>query len=240
MGYQSAAFVLSGVPDWRRLEGVLPTLALSGFEHAETGLALLFARPIAEDEDRYPYLRLLEEPDLDLPPPGADNESLVNAAAVAAGLLSDTSYDTRAVRPALKAALALNKALGRPVLYLAANDEELNLGFLAEQGTITKFAFHGVEGSAELVGGNIFVQPVEYEGEDPWLDCNEIAEELGEVPLLQIKPSITLEDSCRHMHSASMHIWPREWPNPAEVLGLGTWDAWLKFESTFTSVYQRR
>lgn len=241
MGYQSAAFVFGGAPEWQRLEGVRPDLALSGFQHAETGLAVLFARPVGEDEDRYPFTRLFERPDLEPPLLDAGNEALARAASAAAGLLTDEWYGTSVVRPALNAAFALHQALGQPMLYIAANDEGLNLGVLVEQGRLAKFVFHGEEGYAELIDGTIVLQPVEIDGEECYLDLDEVAEELGELRALEVRPPIVSEDDdWRYMHSAPIKVWPHDWPSPAAVLGLGTWDAWLEFDSAFASVYQRR
>lgn len=228
-------------PEWGRLDGVLPELALSGFENAATGLTLLFARPVAEDETEYPYARLLHSLDFELPPPDKESAALVHAASVAAGLLSDEWYGTDVVQPALHIALALHRALGQPLFYFAADDEGLNLGLLAEKGGLAKLVFHGPEGMAELVDGKIVMQPIEIEGEESFLDLDELAEELGEIPALEVKPLLSLEDDeRRYLHSSAIQAWPKEWPSPAGILGLGTWDAWSKFDETFTSVYQRR
>ena len=40
------------------------------------------------------------------------------------------------------------------------------------------------------------------------------------------------------IHDHPSRLWPKDWPNAEEVLGLGTWDAFLEFPKDFELVFE--
>lgn len=250
MGYFNSAFILQGEPDGSRLAGVARSLAMLAMRHEASGLCLLHVRDRAEDEPRWPFSHDwrtplaagLQDELATLDPVQARR---IEAFCAAAEVASDEVWSIDALlRPSLQVGALLQRALGVPLFFFAANDDGLNLAWsMASDGSMSAARVEGECGHATWSGDAIEVHPVfvvyEDDDDDLDIDLDPLDRFEGEVRVHESRRVPQEEDEGRELCSACVATWPQGWPDPTDSLGLGTWDPLDGYPKGYATSFSR-
>lgn len=236
MGHSISGFAFGALPDTRKLAAEFSQLTFLVAKHKASPLWLLSARSALTDEPRYPFNEFMYLGDgyVDV---GEDKFAEILDQCVAA---TDDGYAASLVSPAVNLALALNRILQIPTLYFLANDDGVDLALLAENGRISAFRSQADFGYVEVSCGDIVVQPeIAYleEGEEEDVadidDQFECLRSLEDVIVRPLKIFLDGGEPLGCMHDSALKIWPSNWPDPSDSLGIGTWNAFRCYPEEF-------
>ena len=133
--------------------------------------------------------------------------------------------------------LAVSSAVNRLAFLFAANDEELDLGCQVLPGSLVSFGCNLGQLSVEYHRGELTVTPLrdlEDEDEDGVL---KLIGQVQTVPGVVIMPTRDV-DGGSLLYEHPVRQWPSDAGDPAQLLGLGTWDVLENVGSDFEVVYE--
>jgi hypothetical protein len=228
MAYDLSLWILTRPVAWSALDALPPSL--SGRAWQIGGLHVLELWP-AGDPPSYPGLTRPE----DLPWTGPPHPLLTRLAQIDALVEAQDTTPPIQAEPALALAMWLSDRLATEVLYIAANDDGLDLAALAAKGELRQLVAHG-EGLSVAANASGLVQVTlhpprlfEDDEEDGEEDDEELVAfgealkaDLAALPEVLVRHGDRVPDSV--MHSAALALWPAEAPLHAP-LGLGTFEA---------------
>lgn len=241
MGYRIASFVFGEEPNWERLNGVLESINLIGLRHEEKPLWLLACSSEKMEWPQFPFAPFIEEytGSNDLP---VEIKTQIEALSTGGASVSDSRCGQSVLGVALELGFTIQSALGIQVFFFASDDEGLNVAFTLNSGGIINCKLDGYNGISELINERVLVSPIAIEGEEEDHPGEYIAEDLECVPLIDVQAFqiVQEEERNRYMQSVCIELWPSEWPNPRDALGLGTWDALADYSSVLQVDFERQ
>jgi hypothetical protein len=134
-------------------------------------------------------------------------------------------------------ALAVADAARRPTFFFAADDEEIDLGCRAVPGSLASFGCRLDRLAVQYDAGQITVTPLNFlEDEEDGLE--DLIARASRVAGVSVSPPRDV-DGGQPLYENPVAQWPGEAGDPAETLGLGTWDPLVNVERDFAVVFER-
>jgi hypothetical protein len=135
-------------------------------------------------------------------------------------------------------ALAMAASTRCPTFFFAADDEETDMGCNAVSGSLVSFGCRLDRLSVQYSTGQVAVTPLNYleDGDEEGLEnLIHAAKTMAGISVLRPRDI----ENGRVLYENPVSQWPKEAGNPAEILGLGTWDPLLHIESDFAVVFEK-
>lgn len=224
MAYDLSLWILTRPVAWSALDALPP--ALHGRAWQIGGLSVLEFWPAGET----PSCPGLARPE-DLPWSGAPHPTLTRLAQIDALVEAQDTPAPVQVEAAIALAMWLSERLSAEVLYVAANDDGLDLAAIAAKGELRQLLAHG-QGLSVATNASGLVQvtlhPPRLFADDPEEDeeldafGEALNADLSALEGVLVRQGHTAPEGV--MHSAAMALWPAEAPSHAP-LGLGSFDA---------------
>jgi len=224
MAYDLSVWILTRPVAWSALDALPP--ALHGRACQIGGISVLELWP-AGHPPSHPGLTRPE----DLPWLGPPDPILTRLAQIDALVEAQNTPPPIQAEPALALAMWLSKRLATEVLYIAANDDGLDLAALAAKGELQDLLAHGQGLSVEANASGLVrvtLHPPRLFDDDPEDDeelidfAEALKADLRALPELLVHQGDRVPEGV--MHSAAMALWPAEGPSHLP-LGLGSFDA---------------
>ena len=135
-------------------------------------------------------------------------------------------------------ALAVSAAARCPAFFFAANDDETDMGCRTVAGSLVSFGCRLDLLSVQYTAGQLSATPLNFveDGDDQRLQ--ELITNASGVTGLAVLPPRDIEGG-QTLYENPVGQWPKEAGDPAEVLGLGTWDPLLNLETDFDVVFEQ-
>ena len=235
MGYFANGLVFTEQPDFEAASEVVPGRLARGYKHKKHPVWLL-----------------------DLWKPRGKLHPFCNPAAE--GFRTDLSLVDGSTRAFLTALEALQRAIGFrnpspevsdvhlalavagatrcPAFFFAADDEETDMGCNAVSGSLVSFGCRLARLSVQYANGQTAVTPQNYLEEEDDERLQEAIAKSKSVPGLSVLEPRGIENG-QLLYENPVGQWPKAAGNPAEILGLGTWDPLLNLEKDFTVVFKK-
>lgn len=235
MGYFGNGFVFDSEPQWQALGSLPPAIGLVGYRHRGASAWFLDAWTCTQRE-HWPFTDELGE-SLRLPVAlPAATEALLGT--YQATMNSLPRIETRYAAGWLRLTAAISLVAGQRTFFFAADDEEADMACLAVAGELQRFQVRFGGCSVELVEGRIQITPLAFL-EDP-----ELAYSPSELKQLAAVPGAVLLDPVevsggRELYGSAVRLWPSEAGDPADTLGIGTWDPFQNVGRDLEVVFQR-
>ncbi len=240
MGYFANGFVFAAEPDFAAVGAAIPDRLARGYKHRQRPVWLLDLWP----PPRRPSPRRAPFSD-----PAADGFR-TDLAAVDGGTrdflaalqrLKEVVVGYRAADPecgCAHLALAVAAAARRPTYFFAADDEELDLGCRTVPGSLVSFGCRLKSLAVEYGAGRTTVTPLNFPEDEDGDDLRDLIARASRVEGVSVLPPRDVEGGLP-FYQNPVAQWPAEAGDPAEVLGLGTWDPLLNVERDFATVFDR-
>lgn len=238
MGYFANGFVFTDQPDFEAASKVVPGRLARGYKHNQHPIWLLdMWKPRGK-------LQLRRSPFCD---PAAD------------GFHTDSALDvpTRAFLTALEAlreaielgsrepevsgihlALGVAAAARCPAFFFAANDEETDMACNAVSGSLVSFGCRLDRLSVQYISGQTTITPLNYLEDGDEEGLQDLIGAAKTVAGISVLASRDIEDG-QVLYENPVGHWPKAAGNPADILGLGTWDPLLNVEKDFAVVFEK-
>ena len=238
MGYFTNGFVFTSRPDFEAASKVIPGRSARGYQHNRQSVWLLdLWKPRGKLQlRRSPFCDPAAEgfrTDTALDGPTRDFVNVFEALRQACDLGSG-----RPEISGLHAALAVAAAARGQAHYFAADDEETDFGCNAASGSLVSFSCRLDQLSVQYANGRASVTPLsdlEDGDEDRLQDLIAAAESVAGISVLQ--PRII--EGGQIFYENPVGQWPQAAGDPAEILGLGTWDPLANIENDFAVVFEK-
>lgn len=218
MGWYSIGCVFDREPDWERLDGLHTHAFLQGYRHKNGRLWLLDAgmgkRPTDYEMFTSSWPEYFQLPaGLTLP---ACYAEFVEQSRAVSDIVQTFSPHT------LNYAAAVATLAGQRTYLWGGSDEDFDMAVLLDGSKIEAFGAEGGLMEITREPGGLRVQctcPPEAPGETA---DEEALEALEALPFVSVNRA---PKACEgELYRWPLRIWPEEWGDPGEVLGLGTWD----------------
>lgn len=234
MGYYGNGFIFTQEPPWDAFAAALPaSVALRGYRHKGNDIWALDAWKYSQRE-HWPFTDdFPEDVKLPLPLPAKSEETLAMFEAICDALpSSETPYGAGFLR-----ACAQLSIIGRgPAFFFAADDELADMAVSASGGEFKTFRVRFGAGAVEFSNSQMVFVPFDIT-EDP--ECNATPEDLAalaRVPGVTVG-AVHLMDDGAPLYDSAVQLWPVG--DPAQILGVGTWDPFQNVEREFVQVFER-
>jgi len=135
-------------------------------------------------------------------------------------------------------ALAVAGSTRCPAFFFAADDEETDMGCNAVSGSLVSFGCRLDRLSVQYSTGQIAVTPLNYLEDDDEEGLEELTRAAKAVAGISVLEPRDIETG-RVLYENPVGQWPKGAGNPAEILGLGTWDPLLNIEDDFAVVFEK-
>lgn len=133
--------------------------------------------------------------------------------------------------------LAVAAAARCPAFFFAADDEEMDMGCNAVSGSLVSFSCRLDRLTVQYADGQTAVTPLNYleDGDEEGLE--ESADAAKTVAGVTVFEPRDIEGG-QVLYEHPVGQWPKAAGDPAEILGLGTWDPLLNLENDFAVVFE--
>jgi len=139
----------------------------------------------------------------------------------------------------VRLALEVSSRLGCPAFFFAADDELYDMGCRVRPGRIDTLACRFGRFIVRHQGGRISITPLRFEDDDeqnaPPASLLETIQGFEGVDLLG---TASVEGGLK-LYQFPVELWPVEAGDPAETLGIGTWDPFENLDRDFTIAFVR-
>jgi hypothetical protein len=135
-------------------------------------------------------------------------------------------------------ALAVAAGARTPAFFFAADDEETDFGCNAVSGSLVSFACRLDRLSVHYANGLAAVTPLNNLEDGDEEGLQELIGEAKSVEGISVLPSRDIEGG-QILYENPVGQWPKAAGDPAEILGLGTWDPLLNVEKDFAVVFEK-
>jgi hypothetical protein len=137
----------------------------------------------------------------------------------------------------IHSALSVTAAASCPTFFWAADDDEIDMGCRTVPGSLVSFGCRLDRLSIRYNDGHATATPmhsVEDHDDDVF---EEMIANAKSVPGLTLRQTREVKGG-RTLYENPIEFWPKEAGNPAEILGLGTWDPLMNLEADFSVVFE--
>ena len=239
MGYFANGFVFTSDPDFKALSAAIAAdRCVRGYKHVARSIWLVdIWKPRGK-------LRLRHAPFCD----GAADGSNVDPRGLDAptrAFLECFQHMTGALGmgPSVELdyvhlALATAAAARCPSFLFAADDEALDLGCRTAPGSLVSFGCRLDKLSIRYDGKQVTAIPLNFLEDDDADFLAEMIARIRGVPGLSVLAPRDIENG-QTLYENPVEQWPKDAGDPAEILGLGTWDPLTNLETDFAVVFER-
>jgi hypothetical protein len=237
MGYFANGFVFTSKPDFDAASKVVPGRLARGYKHNHHPVWLLdLWKPRGK-------LQLRRSPFCD---PVADGfrTDLAGIDVATRSFLTAFERLQQAIGFAghelsyVHLGLAIAGAAGCPTFVFAADDEETDMGCNTASGTLVSFGCRLDHLSVQYAGGHTAVTPLNHLEEGDEEGLQELIGAAKTVAGISVLDPRDIEGG-RVLYENPVGQWPKAAGNPAEILGLGTWDPLLTIEKDFAVAFEK-
>lgn len=255
MGWSSYGYVFTSEPNWERLlELPIPANQLVGYKHGTLDLWLVgIASPRDRGAAAFAYFTTLDLP-VNRRKLDPQTRQLLDLIGTIRNRLQTQFLDF--TQAWLNQSLALAERTALPVFFFTADDSYVDVGCQVEPGKVLDFAARFTDFSLRLLEGTVRVLIPDRDRLDSFprekldalkdLDGVEVvirkglqAQAKGNSPPTRRRVTSVTGDMARwtQFYRFPVEMWPANAGDPAEVLGLGTWDLFDPFDKNFVQVY---
>lgn len=239
MGYFTNGFVFTSLPDFEAASKVVPGRLARGYKHNKHSVWLLdLWKPRGKLQlRRSPFCDPAAEgfrTDLDVVDGGAlafltALERLRQAIGLGSGGPEVSNVHL---------AVAVATAARCPAFFFAADDEETDMGCNAISGSLVSFGCRLDRLSVEFSGGQTAVTPLNHLEDDDEEGMQDVITAAKTVPGVSVFEPRDIEGG-QTLYEYPVAQWPKAAGDPAEILGLGTWDPLLNVENDYAVVFEK-
>ena len=237
MGYFANGFVFTNQPDFEAASKIVPARSARGYKHSRHPIWLLdLWTPRGAANRRSPFCDQAAEGFRTDAPFDAPTGVLLTALEG----LRKAIWSGRAGQEVAGIHLALTVAAATrcPTFFFAADDEEIDMACNAEPGTLVSFGCRLDRLSIQYAAGQTAVTPLNYLEDDDEEGLQDLIEAVKTVPGISVEAPRDI-DGGQALYENPVSHWPESAGDPAEILGLGTWDPLLNLEDDFTVVFEK-
>jgi hypothetical protein len=238
MGYFANGFVFTSEPEFKAASVAIPARCARGYKHKERPIWLL---DLWKPRGR---LQLRRAPFCD-PVAGGFRADIAAVDVPTREFLTKLERLKVAIghrngdpeQGHVHAALAVAAAARCPVFFFAADDEETDVGCRTVPGSLVSFSGRLDRLSVHYATGQTTVTRLNFldDGDDEGLQ-ELITKAKGVAGVVLTKPRDI--EGGQVLYENPVGQWPTEAGDPAEMLGLGTWDPLSSIEEDFTVVFE--
>lgn len=235
MGYFRNAFVFSTEPRFQALADAFATCSLRGYKHQQRSLWLLDLWEKPHRGEHYPFaIRAGCKQPVCATLASGTHEFLQQFDALLAVIKDEVDvYGANECRRAIAVATSAQT----PTFFFAADDELFDMACLAEPGTLKQFRSRigplviAFEDGQASVTPNFFVEDGEGAPES-------LLEAVRGAVDWRITGSRNVEGGLP-LYENVVALWPKEFGDPGETLGVGTWDPFDNLDRDYRVVFDR-
>jgi hypothetical protein len=239
MGYFANGFVFTSEPDFASASRVVPGRFVRGYKHNRQPIWLLdIWKPRGK-------LQVRRSPFCD-PAAEAFRTDLTRVDAPTNAFLAALERLRQAIGhrgdgpevSGVHLALAVADATACPSYFFAADDEETDMGCNAVSTSLVSFGCRLDRLSIRYTSGQTTVIPLNYLEDGDEEGLQELIAAASNVPGVSLQAPRDIEGG-QVLYENPVDQWPKTAGNPAEILGLGTWDPLLNIDEDFTVVFEK-
>jgi hypothetical protein len=239
MGYFANGFVITSLPDFELASSVVPGHFARGYKHNRHSVWLLdLWKPRGK-------LQLRRGPFCD-PAPKEFRTDLAAVDTATRQFLTALESLQQAVgfRTAgpevsnVHLALAVAGAARCPTFLFAADDEDTDMGCNAVSGSLISFGCRIDRLSIQYVDGQTAVTPLNHLEDGDEEGLQQVIRAANSVAGISVLQPRNIEGG-QVLYENPVGQWPKSAGNPAEILGLGTWDQLSNVANDFAVVFEK-
>lgn len=218
MGWGSIGIVFDNEPSWDCLEALGPDVSLRGYRHKNRRLWLLEAWQPERANEHFAFQSFWPER-FKL----SEAVTLPEGCAGFLGKMRAISDIVKTFSPNVLAyGMAVATLTGKRTYLWGADDDDFNLAMVVDGGDVSAFGAEGGMMNITWDAGKVCIQCTS-DPENP--EYGPAEQQLEALEGLSYTDVIREPIPCSgELYGWPVRIWPPEWGNPEEVLGLGTWD----------------
>jgi hypothetical protein len=138
----------------------------------------------------------------------------------------------------LRLTASLSQRVGGPLFFFAADDESTDMAMAAVDGLFSEYRLDFGTYLINFGRGVLTVVPRTF-SEDPERTYSEdVLAEIRSIPGVEVAPPVVIEGGDM-LYGSAVALWPSEAGDPAETLGIGTWDPFMNVEDDYDEVFTR-
>jgi hypothetical protein len=246
VGYFHTGFVLTHQPNWERLNELPRRYSFRGYQHKNRQVWLLdlwqrqrlWQRMCKQRHHRFAD-RARAGDHFTTDPSWLPPETQI--------VLARLDQLAKALRPYaetygpgwVRLTLEVSSRLGSPAYFFVADDELYDMGCRVRSGRIDALACRYGRFIVRHQGGRMSITPIRFEEDDEQdvlpASLLKMIQGLEGVDLLG---TASAQDGLK-LYQFPVELWPVEAGDPAETLGIGTWDPFENLDRDFTNVFAR-
>jgi hypothetical protein len=243
MGYLTTGFVFVAEPSFAEIAAALPACSARGYRHGTRPVWLLDLWEKPWRGAHHPFQERLAAGAAAKAwrastGTGADTPAFVAELEALLASLPDPSDPLVAAECRL--VLSLSRLAGVPTFFFVGDDDLVDAACRADDGRLERFRCRLDRLTVVHEQGRSELEPtVSEEDDDDELDDTEdlVAAASRAVPW-SLGPTRSF-DGGRPLHESALALWPQAAGDPAETLGVGTWDPGENLERDFQIVFER-
>ena len=213
-----------------------PDHGFTGYRHKATGVTALDVWKCT-GRQHWPFT---DEPGkiAMTPLPGTTEDILARFGEICEAIRTAELTEAIYGEPLLRLTAYLSSILGVDTFFFAADDELTDMAARASGRVLTDFRIRFGAYAVVFADSHFRVTPREFVEDDEIAYSEKVLERIRVLPDTTVAEPERI-DNGNPLYESAVLLWPQEAGDPAELLGIGTWDPFLKIDADFSTVASR-